>query len=100
MTRCGRRSPLRYVTGRAAGEARRGPGLADERRCSTDASATTHFPRIAGEQQHMHYLFLLQEAVATAGQNYAAAWAQLGAGIGAGLAVIGVGIGIGRLGGQ
>jgi F-type H+-transporting ATPase subunit c len=33
-------------------------------------------------------------------QNFASAWAQMGAGIGSGIAVIGAGIGIGRLAGQ
>jgi F-type H+-transporting ATPase subunit c len=33
-------------------------------------------------------------------QQYAGAWAMMGAAIGAGLAIIGVGLGIGRIGGQ
>ncbi len=43
---------------------------------------------------------LLQAAASGFNEQYAAAWAQLGAGIGAGIAVIGAGIGIGRLAGQ
>ena len=42
----------------------------------------------------------LLQAAAEFNQNFAAAWAQLGAGIGSGIAVIGAGIGIGRLAGQ
>ncbi|MEO8193966.1 MAG: ATP synthase F0 subunit C [Gemmatimonadales bacterium] len=45
-------------------------------------------------------LYPLLQAAVTYNEQYAAAWAQLGAGIGAGIAVIGAGIGIGRLAGQ
>ena len=45
-------------------------------------------------------LFPLLQAAGEYNQNFAAAWAQLGAGIGSGVAVIGAGIGIGRLAGQ
>ena len=45
-------------------------------------------------------IFPLLQAAAEYNQNFAAAWAQMGAGIGAGIAVVGAGIGIGRLAGQ
>lgn len=45
-------------------------------------------------------LFPLLQAAGEYNQNFASAWAQMGAAIGAGIAVIGAGIGIGRLAGQ
>lgn len=51
----------------------------------------------------MDLLLLLQATAPATGpfsQDYAAAWALMGAGIGAGIAVIGAGLGIGRIGGQ
>src|SRR5688500_5286593 len=78
-------------------DARRGPGLADERRRTARGGNTQ---RIAFLGVNMIEILPMLQATTDAAVSNSDGLAMIGAGLGAGLAVIGAGLGIGRIGGQ